>query len=126
MGTNRKLMKKMVALLLGAVVLASSLAGCGAAPQTQPEVPSVAAETESATPAAETAATETAAETNAEPVEIELFVNHPWWTLREWKGSVPEEITRKTGVKFKITVTADDKQLPLLIASGDLDRKSVV
>lgn len=56
----------------------------------------------------------------SEPVEIEMFVDHSWWSLKDWSGSVPEEITKKTGVKLKITVAADDNQLPLMIASGDL------
>lgn len=55
-----------------------------------------------------------------EPVEIELFVNHSWWSMKDWSGKVPEEITRQTGVKFNVTVAADDNQLPLMIASGDL------
>lgn len=31
-----------------------------------------------------------------------------------------DKITEKTGVKLKVTVATDDKQLPLMIASGDL------
>ncbi len=54
------------------------------------------------------------------PVEIELFVNFPWWTLREWSGFIPEEITKRTGVKFAITIAADDRKLPMLIASDNL------
>jgi putative aldouronate transport system substrate-binding protein len=53
-------------------------------------------------------------------VEMELFVNHPWWPLKDWSGSVAEEITRQTGVKLKVTVAADANQLQLMIASGDL------
>lgn len=55
-----------------------------------------------------------------EIVELDLFVNMSWWPLKDWSGKVPEEITKKTGVKLNIQVAADDKQLPLLIASGDL------
>lgn len=54
------------------------------------------------------------------PVELSIFVNHPWFPVHDWSGSVPEMITAKTGVKLKVTVAADDKQLPLMIASGDL------
>lgn len=55
-----------------------------------------------------------------EIVELNLFVNMSWWPLKNWSGKIPEEITKKTGVKLNIQVAADDKQLPLLIASGDL------
>ncbi|ANY67119.1 hypothetical protein BBD42_12085 [Paenibacillus sp. BIHB 4019] len=55
-----------------------------------------------------------------EPVELSVFVNHPWFPVKDWSGSIPEMITEKTGVKLKVTVAADDKQLPLMIASGDL------
>ncbi|MHA7963972.1 extracellular solute-binding protein [Paenibacillus sp. CAU 1782] len=58
--------------------------------------------------------------TSSEPVELSIFVNHPWFPVRDWSGSVPELITEKTGVKLKVTIAADDKQLPLMIASGDL------
>ncbi|WP_027091674.1 hypothetical protein [Cohnella thermotolerans] len=57
---------------------------------------------------------------SAQPVELNLFVDQPWWPLKDWSGSVPEEITKKTGVKLNITVATDEKQLPLMIASGDL------
>jgi putative aldouronate transport system substrate-binding protein len=53
-------------------------------------------------------------------VELNVFVNLPWWSLKDWSGKVPEEITKKTGVKLNVQVATDDKQLPLLIASGDL------
>lgn len=56
----------------------------------------------------------------ANPVEIEMFINHPSYPLKEWKGPIPEEITKRTGVKLNFTIASDDKQLLLLIASGDL------
>lgn len=55
-----------------------------------------------------------------EIVTMEMFVNHVWWPIHSWGGSVPEEITRKTGVRLNISVAADTQQLPLMIASGDL------
>lgn len=55
-----------------------------------------------------------------EIVELNVFVNMPWWPLKDWSGKVAEEITKKTGVKLNVQVASDDKQLPLLIASGDL------
>lgn len=52
--------------------------------------------------------------------ELSLFIDAPWYPVKEWKGPVAEKITEKTGVKLKVTVATDDKQLPLMIASGDL------
>lgn len=57
---------------------------------------------------------------STEPVTLDLFVDQTWWPLKDWSGHVPEEITKRTGVKLNITVATDDKQLPLMIASGDL------
>lgn len=52
--------------------------------------------------------------------ELSLFIDASWYPVNEWKGPIAEKITEKTGVKLKVTVAADDKQLPLMIASGDL------
>ncbi|GIO84078.1 ABC transporter substrate-binding protein [Paenibacillus faecis] len=52
--------------------------------------------------------------------ELSLFIDAPWYPVKEWKGPVAEKITEKTGVKLNVTVATDDKQLPLMIASGDL------
>lgn len=53
-------------------------------------------------------------------VTLNLFVDQPWWPLKDWSGEIPEEITKRTGVKLNITVASDEKQLPIMIASGDL------
>jgi len=55
-----------------------------------------------------------------EIVELDLFINHSWYPVRSWTGSIAEEITKRTGVKLNVTVAADSEQLPLMIASGDL------
>lgn len=52
--------------------------------------------------------------------ELSLFIDASWYPVKEWKGPIAEKITEKTGVKLKVTVATDDKQLPLMIASGDL------
>ena len=57
---------------------------------------------------------------NDDIVELDMFVDHSWWPLKDFSGEIPEEITTKTGVKLNITVATDEKQLPLMIASGDL------
>ncbi|RCW42449.1 extracellular solute-binding protein [Paenibacillus prosopidis] len=70
-------------------------------------------------PDADNSGTETA-DGNQDVEELTLFINHSWYPIKEWKGSVADKITEKTGVKLKVTVATDDKQLPLMIASGDL------
>ncbi len=55
-----------------------------------------------------------------EPVTLDLFVNHTWWPLPSWSGSIPEYITQQTGVNLNVTVAADMQQLPLMLASGEL------
>jgi len=59
-------------------------------------------------------------EKGGEIEELSLFIDMPWYPVREWVGPVAEKITEKTGVKLNVTVATDDKQLPLMIASGDL------
>ncbi|MDQ0058781.1 extracellular solute-binding protein [Paenibacillus harenae] len=54
------------------------------------------------------------------PVELTMFVDATWYPFQDWKGEIPEAITKATGVKPKITVATDDKQLALMVASGDL------
>ncbi|CAM3746227.1 extracellular solute-binding protein [Marinicrinis lubricantis] len=53
-------------------------------------------------------------------VELDLFVDQPWWPLKDWSGKIPEEITKRTGIKLNVTVATDANQLPVMIASGDL------
>lgn len=55
-----------------------------------------------------------------EVTELSLFIDASWYPVKEWKGPIAEKITEKTGVKLKVTVATDDKQLPLMISSGDL------
>ena len=53
-------------------------------------------------------------------IDMEMFVDHTWWWIREWAGTILEEITRITGVNLNITVATDEQQLPMMIAAGDL------
>lgn len=54
------------------------------------------------------------------PVELTMFVDASWYPFQDWTGEIPEAITKATGVKPKIVVATDDKQLALMVASGDL------
>ena len=57
---------------------------------------------------------------SAAPMELSIFVDHTWWPHKDWSGKIPEAITKATGVKLNVTVATDSKQLPLMLASGDL------
>lgn len=56
----------------------------------------------------------------SEPITIGCFINHSWYWTDEWEGIIPEEITKRTGVKLDVTRALDSNQLGLMIASGDL------
>ncbi|MFC4306320.1 extracellular solute-binding protein [Cohnella boryungensis] len=108
-GTKKKMMF-MLALALIMVVTA-----CGNGGKNNTSSPSA-----SPSASASSAASGAPSEAPKDVVELTLLVNHPWWPFKEWKGKIPEEITKRTGVKLNIQVAVDDKQLPLLIASGEL------
>ncbi len=56
-----------------------------------------------------------------EPVTLSVFINMDWYWVDSFGGRpVDEEITKRTGVTLKVTKAADENQLPILIASGDL------
>lgn len=59
-------------------------------------------------------------EKEVETATLDLFVNHTWWPLPTWSGTVPEYITQQTDVDLNVTVAADTQQLPLMISSGEL------
>jgi len=56
----------------------------------------------------------------AGPTEITMFVDATWYPYQDWTGAIPEAITAATGVRPKISVATDDKQLALMVSSGDL------
>lgn len=53
-------------------------------------------------------------------VEMSILINHPWYPVSSWEGTIAEAITEATGVSLDVTVASDEQQLQLLIASGDL------
>ncbi|OMF46973.1 hypothetical protein BK138_32675 [Paenibacillus rhizosphaerae] len=54
------------------------------------------------------------------PVELTMFVDATWYPFQDWAGEIPDMITKATCVKPKVTIATDDKQLALMVASGDL------
>jgi putative aldouronate transport system substrate-binding protein len=55
-----------------------------------------------------------------EPTKLTLFVDESWWPYDKWEGAIPEEFSKRMNVKIEVTRAADDKQLPLMVASGDM------
>ncbi|WP_339272357.1 extracellular solute-binding protein [Paenibacillus sp. FSL W8-0426] len=104
---KKKKGKKALLLSLSIVMLTVLLSACGSGNNNPGQ--SAGAETESQSSA-----------DNGEVKELSLFIDASWYPVKEWKGPVAEKITEKTGVKLKVTVATDDKQLPLMISSGDL------
>ena len=51
---------------------------------------------------------------------LDIFVNETWWLTDKWKGIIPDEITKRTGVALDLTIAADANQLGLMIASNEL------
>ena len=59
-------------------------------------------------------------DTKNDVVELDLYINESWMPITSFTGIIPEEITKKTGVKFNVTVTGDSSQLGVMIASEEL------
>ncbi|WMJ89054.1 extracellular solute-binding protein [Anaerocolumna sp. MB42-C2] len=60
------------------------------------------------------------ASSSEDVVELDLHINESWWPVNTFTGIIPEEITKKTGVKLNVNVASDSTQLGVMIASGEL------
>lgn len=58
--------------------------------------------------------------TTGDAVQLDLYLDFTWFPTDSWTGIIPEEMTKRGGVQFDVTRSADDSQLGLMIASGDL------
>ncbi len=103
-------MKKIITVFLS-VIMAVSLLGCGK-PKTDNDTTAPAVATSEAE--------DETSSTSAEPVKLTLFVDESWWPYDTWKGAIPEEFNKRCGVDIQVTRAADDKQLPVMVASGDM------
>jgi len=54
------------------------------------------------------------------PVKLTLFVDESWWPYDTWEGAIPEEFNRRMNVEIETIRAADDQQLPMMVASGDM------
>ncbi|OME85222.1 hypothetical protein BK120_11910 [Paenibacillus sp. FSL A5-0031] len=105
---KKKVSKKPLAIMVAVTLFAGLLAACGSNNGNQGNT------------STGTNVKDNNGNTSKEVVTLDLFVDQTWWPLKDFKGKIPEQITLKTGVKLNITVATDEKQLPLMIASGDL------
>lgn len=54
------------------------------------------------------------------PIELTVFLNHTWYDTESFTGIIPEEITRRTGIKLVPTKATDYTQLGVMASSGEL------
>lgn len=91
-----------------ASTLAVGMASCGSAPENKEQT------------ASETTGTSEVQEEPAQATKLSLFVDESWWSYDSWKGAIPEEFNKRANVEIEAIRAVDDKQLPLMVASGDM------
>lgn len=106
--TKKKLLPLLFLVTL--TILFSSCGGAKPADSSGGQTPTTAGETGGST--AQTG--------QKQPVKLTLFVDESWWPYDTWEGAVPEEFNRRMNVEIEVTRAADDKQLPMMVASGDM------
>lgn len=108
-----------IAVLLIAVMMVAIAAACSKSSDSNDS--SASASPQSASPAASSAGAEaTEQEAPPEPIEFTLLIDTTGpRNIVDFSDEVAKEITKRTGVSFKITSAIDDNQLPTLLAAGD-------
>lgn len=113
-----KIGKRLFAVLL-IVVLLLSVVACGSN-TTQSNAQTPAASTQAAPDATAAGETSAAPAPTEQPTKLTLFVDESWWPYDKWEGAIPEAFNKLANVEITVTRAADDKQLPLMVASGDM------
>ncbi|MDD3277848.1 MAG: extracellular solute-binding protein [Lachnospiraceae bacterium] len=54
------------------------------------------------------------------PIELTVFLNHTWYGTESFTGAIPDEITKRTGIKLVPTKATDYTQLGVMASSGEL------
>lgn len=109
--------KRVLAAFLTAVMMLESLAGCGDAE---------GGTADEAADAGETTVKEVDPNNPwmigdpEDPIELTVFLNHTWYDTESFTGIIPEEITRRTGIKLVPTKATDYTQLGVMASSGEL------
>lgn len=130
-----KKMHKLTALLLVVSMTLTGLIGCGA------QKGSDTSKQEQESKSQEEAGDESQAGTEAEagtqsadgdadqswmigdpdnPIELTVFLNHTWYDTESFTGIIPDEITKRTGIRLVPTKATDYTQLGVLASSGEL------
>lgn len=117
----KRSIQKAAAGILALIMLAGTLIGCGkdAGQETTKSMdPQTTAAAADGAPAGEENPWMVGDPEN--PIELTVFLNHTWYPTEEFEGIIPEEITKRTGIKLKPVRATDDTQLGVLISSGEL------
>ncbi len=111
-------MKKVLSIILALAMLTVMLAGCGSSgggPSSQKP------ENSSASPESREESNASGSEPSTEPVTFGLYLDIPWFWVDTWGNDpISQKITELTGVNFEVTRAADNQQIALMIAGGDL------
>ena len=106
--------RKLAALLL-ALAMASSAAACSGPSESGSQA------NEGTSSAAQEDGENSGGEESQEPAtKLTLFVDESWWPYDTWEGAIPEEFNKRANVEIEVTRAADDNQLTLMVASGDM------
>ena len=106
--------RKLAALLL-ALAMASSAAACSSPSESGSQA------NEGTSSAAQADGETSGGEESQEPAtKLTLFVDESWWPYDTWEGAIPEEFNKRANVEIEVTRAADDNQLTLMVASGDM------
>jgi len=110
-------MKKQIALLMAAVMMATSLAGCGGKADSQTAAPSAAA----SEPAKEAAAETEAVSTQPGKTDVVIRVESPWSTFNPLDSSLYVEFYELNQMYETLTWVDDDGNIvPILAESWDV------
>lgn len=122
-------MKKVTAVLL-ALAMTVTTAACGGqsadsgtggsgSQDTSENAPDASADDQQGQEA-ETETEESAEVDLSNAPTLTIFVDETWWPYEKWEGAVPEEFEKRLGINIEVIRAADDNQLALMVASGDM------
>ena len=115
-----KEMKKITAACLAAILAAGSMAGCGSDRQSS--------DSKSGSETGGTTGSTTTVDPDNpwmigdpdDPIELTVFLNHTWYSTESFTGVIPDEITKRTGIRLVPTKATDYTQLGVMASSGEL------
>ena len=99
--------KRWMAALLCSCMVVGALTGCGSPKSTDEKE-----KTNTASAQAE--------DTGDGTEKLSIFINMSWYPQDSFTGKIPDKIKEETGVDLDVTIATDEKQLGVMIASGEL------